>query len=311
VIVAAGLSPAWQQILVCDEVAIGEVNRAVEAIWGASGKVLNVARAVSSLGADIETVCPLGGRSGEAIREEFAADGIPAAWIATDAPTRVCTTVIDRSSGCVTEYVENAPAITYDEFAEFVATCAANVPRADIAVFTGSLPKVINRPPQVDVWKTLLHEASLGILDVRGAELLEALSARPFLVKPNRGELSLTMGRPLASMTDVMRAMRELNTAGAQWVLVTAGSGDVLLSSRKAAWRFVPPRKSPVNPIGCGDCLAAGIAVAIDEGAEIIDAVRYGIAAAADNLTQLLPARLDQDRVANIAATVEVHAVPK
>ncbi|MCA9111146.1 MAG: hypothetical protein KDA52_14435, partial [Planctomycetaceae bacterium] len=87
-IVAAGLSPAWQQILVFDAVAVGEVNRAREVNWCASGKVLNVARALNSLGADVDTVCPVGGQAGESIRAEFAADEIPAQWITTASATR-------------------------------------------------------------------------------------------------------------------------------------------------------------------------------------------------------------------------------
>ncbi|RPI12180.1 MAG: NADPH-dependent assimilatory sulfite reductase hemoprotein subunit, partial [Acidobacteriales bacterium] len=38
-----------------------------------------------------------------------------------------------------------------------------------------------------------------------------------------------------------------------------------------------------VNPIGCGDCLAAGTAWGLARGDSLVDAVRLGIAAAADN----------------------------
>ena len=40
-ILSAGLTPAWQQILVFDGFRYGEVNRAAEAVWCASGKVFN------------------------------------------------------------------------------------------------------------------------------------------------------------------------------------------------------------------------------------------------------------------------------
>ncbi len=46
-IVVAGLSPAWQQILSFDELRWGEVNRARSAHWCASGKVLNVGIALA------------------------------------------------------------------------------------------------------------------------------------------------------------------------------------------------------------------------------------------------------------------------
>jgi tagatose 6-phosphate kinase len=46
VIVAAGLTPAWQYVLVFGELRMGEVNRARESRWFASGKAVNVALAV-------------------------------------------------------------------------------------------------------------------------------------------------------------------------------------------------------------------------------------------------------------------------
>ena len=64
-----------------------------------------------------------------------------------------------------------------------------------------------------------------------------------------------------------------------------------------------------VNPIGCGDCLAAGIAVALSEGADMVDAVRFGMAAAAQNATDLLPARLDQLSVSEEAGLVRVKSL--
>ena len=105
--------------------------------------------------------------------------------------------------------------------------------------------------------------------------------------------------------------MRELNRLGAQWVVVTQGPQAVWLSSSNQAYRFVPPRVAEVvNPIGCGDALAAGIAWATRQGDSIIDAVRFGIGTAGDNLRKLMPCRLDGESVANRAHEVEVAEVP-
>src|SRR5262249_7617530 len=60
-ILAAGLTPAWQQILQFDALAVGEVNRATDVQWCASGKVLNVGIALGHLGAESLTLAPLGG----------------------------------------------------------------------------------------------------------------------------------------------------------------------------------------------------------------------------------------------------------
>ena len=309
VIVAAGLSPAWQQILVFDAVAVGEVNRAREVHWCASGKVLNVARALNSLGADVDTVCPIGGPAGDAIRVEFSRDEIPAQWITTASTTRICTTVIEQTSGRVTEFVENARAITADELSRFESCYAEAASQAETVILTGSLPEVEGQGKSVELYRRLLDSSPQSILDVRGPELVAALDRRPLLVKPNREELASTCGRTLSDEPAVLRAMNQLNESGAEWVLVTSGRGDVLLTSLAASWRLVPFEVEVVNPIGCGDCLAAGIAVALSEGADMVDAVRFGMAAAAQNATDLLPARLDQLSVSEEAGLVRVKSL--
>lgn len=308
-IVTAGLSPAWQQILVFDEIVAGEVNRAAQSVWCASGKTLNVARAGRALGADMQAVCPLGGWAGEAIRREFAADNIPARWVATSSCTRVCTTLIERSTGRATELVENAPAITAEELEAFEAEYAKSARSADLAVLTGSLPDITGHGKPVELYRRLMRDTPRAVLDVRGPELQAALTEHPLLIKPNREELGFTVGRKLADEAAILGAMKELNAAGAEWVLISAGHRDLLLTSRSTTWRLTPPPTPVVNPIGCGDCLAAGIAVAVDEGAEMVDALRFGVGAAAENLTQLLPARLDRNRVAEFASRVVVNSV--
>jgi tagatose 6-phosphate kinase len=310
-ILSAGLSPAWQQILTFDAIRVGHVNRATSAWWCASGKVLNVARAVQSLAGDGHTLCTLGGLSGEAIGAEFAADGIRATWIGTQTSTRVCTTLIDRSQTPpqVTELVENALPVTADELAAFEQAWHEQSADADLAVLTGSLPPVDDLGRPTALWSRLLADGPPAILDIRGAELLAALPHHPLLIKPNREELAATVGRPLEDQSDVITAMRELNAAGAEWVLVTDGARPALLSSSDELWRMMPPTRAVVNSIGCGDCVAAGIAVALEAGETVVDAVRFGMAASVVNLGQLLPARVSLEQVEQTVQDVTVDEV--
>jgi fructose-1-phosphate kinase PfkB-like protein len=136
------------------------------------------------------------------------------------------------------------------------------------------------------------------LLDVRGPELLAALECRPRVVKPNREELGLTLGRPLEDTPSLLAAMRELIERGAGAVVVTQGKEAVWIAEAERVWQFVPPVVTPVvNPIGCGDCLAAGLAIGLSRELSLIEAVRLGMAAAAVNVTQLLPARLEPQSV--------------
>jgi fructose-1-phosphate kinase PfkB-like protein len=171
-----------------------------------------------------------------------------------------------------------------------------------VAVLTGSLPSGTSRTFYRDL---LTGWRGRAILDVRGPELLAALEQQPLLVKPNRAELRMTLGRSLDTDDELHAAMREINQRGATWALVSQGKDAVWLTSREATWQFTPPRVAVVNPIGCGDCLAAGIAWRLDAGDDVPQAVRYGIAAAAENATMLLPGRLDPVLVERRAAEVK------
>ena len=97
-ILAAGLTPAWQQVLVFDAFTPGAVNRARQVHWCASGKVLNVARALHQLGGRSKALAPVGGTLGQVIPRDFDRLGIAARWVEVGHPTRVCTTTWARAA---------------------------------------------------------------------------------------------------------------------------------------------------------------------------------------------------------------------
>jgi tagatose 6-phosphate kinase len=309
VIVAAGLTPARQQILRFAKLEVGEVNRAAETAWCASGKVLNVGAALATLGAPCRVVSPVGAANRDEFQREFAALGATVEWVVSQNPTRVCTTVLDDATGRVTELVENAPAIDPEELAEFRRVFRQAAAAAAIVILTGSLPSSV---PATIYRELSEHSAARLVVDARGPELLALLDGphKPFLVKPNREELARTVGRPIGTDAELHAAMRELVRRGTTWVVVSQGKDAVLAASPDGLWRLVPPRvERVVNPIGCGDCLAAGIAWGLFRGRELLESIALGMAAAAENLPALLPARLNASRVDQLASTIRAELV--
>lgn len=305
-ILAAGMSPAWQQILEFEAVHVGQVNRAASATWCASGKVLNVARALQRLGAPARTLCISGGTSGAAIRSEFAREGIDAEWIDAGAPTRVCTTLLDRTTGETTELVENAAPCALEVWDRFALAFTTAAVQSTHLVLTGSLPP---NSPAGYVHRLLSSTCIPALLDIRGRELIDVLPLRPFVVKPNRHELAETVGRELADDGALLAAMREINTRGAEWVVVSDGGRALWASSRDGAYRLQPPRVTVVNPIGCGDCLTAGLADALAQELPFVEALRSGVAVAAANAERLVPADFDRRNAAELRSLVAVKDV--
>lgn len=316
-ILVAGLSPAWQQIVVLDELQTGEVNRAQEVSWCASGKVLNVGIALHALATtfpsntaatsrprDARTLALVGGMTGAAIRREFEELSIEARWITAASATRVCTTILDRHTGTTTELVENPAAITKYELDAFCQAFREEVKQSSTVVLTGSFPAGV----PATLYRELMESVSGRVLlDCQGPPLLAALEARPFVVKPNREELGRTLGRAVGTDAELHSAMRELNSRGAEWVVITQGKDRVWISSKARLLSIDPPRVDVVNPIGSGDCLAAGIAIGLASGYDLPDAVAWGVAAAAENVRHLLPARIDASAVSALHDNVRLH----
>ena len=55
--------------------------------------------------------------------------------------------------------------------------------------------------------------------------------------------------------------------------------------------------------------MSGAIAVALDEGRDPLEAIRFGMGAAADNLGQVLMGRLDRARVEEFAERVRIEEI--
>ena len=306
-ILAAGLSPAWQRIMVFDDFPLGEVNRAREVVNCASGKVLNVAIGLQHLKSSVHCLSPCGGVVADQIRQEFESLQIPATWIETASTTRICTTLIDRQSSQITELVENAEPITSGELRQWKDAFDLLATDTNLLVLSGSLPAGIPSTVFADL---LTESEAPAILDIRREELLTALPHQPLVIKPNREELEQTVGRSLQNQEDVIAAAEELRTAGAEWVVISDGALPLTVVGPEERFSIaVVPVETVVNPIGCGDSLTAGIAAAIHEGRSMQDAFRWGVACSAQNLQSLLPARLDYDKMLTVADSLKLERI--
>ena len=85
-------------------------------------------------------------------------------------------------------------------------------------------------------------------------------------------------------------------------MLVTDGGEPAWLTSVDETWKVGPPGGVElVNPIGCGDSVAAGIAVGLSEAKSIRECVSLGFGAAAANLERMECARFESPRARELA----------
>lgn len=294
-ILTAGLSPSWQHVLELNSLQIGKVNRAVNSLWFSAGKAVNAALAIHTLGGNVRTILPAGGMSAEKMKKDFDALGLNARILPTQAETRVCTTLVDCTSGEITELVENGEAMTPAEQTAWVELFANEARNSEIVVISGSLPT--GTPVAMyEKMAALVPEETPMIFDFRGEGLRMCLKYRPFVVKPNREELAETVGFRISDETQLLAACRELNAQGAQWVVISDGPNVLYAVNGAEFLRLTPPpipehAGKTLCPIGCGDALTGGLALAISEGKTMRDALPFAMEAAVRNLLQLTSCR--------------------
>ena len=281
-IVCLGTTPVYQRSMVFERLLLNEVNRAMAVYDYASGKSINVARVVRTLGEEVVATGFVGkGKRGDALLADLDRAGIRHEFVRVGPPARQCVTVIDRAAGTATELVEESQPVTGENWAELTKKFANLVAGARAYVFSGSLPPGAPHDFYAHCLRQLGRRPP-AIVDTRCEALRAALKEPDFIVKLNRNELAETVGFPTDSDHALQKAMRAVMPAGGS-VVVTAGRDGAVVSDRKGSWRVCPPRVAAKSAVGSGDAFAAGMALGLLRGRTVQDACALAAACGAAN----------------------------
>lgn len=243
------------------------------------GGGVNVARAASRLGADVLAVVPVGGPSGQQLRQLLDAEDLALATVDIEGETRESWTVDETTTDDQYRFVLPGPSLSADEVDACLAAVAEHAETLVIA--SGSLPPDV---PE-DTWARLVRDCSAAghrtVVDSSGGALRAAIEAGVWLVKPNLRELSQLVDRELEHDSQIRDAARELLGDGTEVVVVSMGAGGVMLVTTDGADHVRSPTVPIRSRVGAGDSTVAGIARSVLRGDDLPTAVRWGVAAGA------------------------------
>jgi 1-phosphofructokinase family hexose kinase len=297
------------RIVVVRNFTVGRIHRPETGTVLASGKGLNVARAARVLGAPVGVIGVIGtDENGRAIIRGARSHGVSMRVVRVRGPSRTCTLIIDPGK---TETVINeaGPARGTGVAAKLVSLLRAGLRRARVLVLAGSLPAAL---PE-DFYARAIHLARAAggvrtVLDAAGAALRRGLAACPDFVKVNRAEIADAVGEELDSDDAVVAAAETLRRQTGGQVLVTLGEAGAMLVTADGRWQLRPPEVRRVSAIGAGDSLTAGLVVGLLRGQPVLEAARAGVAAAACDVTTLLPGTIDAAQTRALDSQVTVTA---
>jgi tagatose 6-phosphate kinase len=293
-VVFVAANPSIDRMYEVDRLTEGAIHRPDLVVARPGGKGLNAARAASLLGGRVTAIGIVGGRAGDWIVDQLAELDIDAPMARSATETRTCISILDRSTGMLTELYEVGGAIEHEAWDRLEVLLARELERGDAGALTmsGSLPP----GAPIDGYARLARIAagSVPILaDVYGPALAALLAERPAVLKVNAVEAGEAAGLPVDDPRAAVAAARALRDRGAGAVIVTLGAAGAIAVDSTQAVQLVPPDVRGAYPVGSGDAFLAGLAVALVAGATVIEAARHGLAAGIANA--LLPGSGDLD----------------
>jgi ribokinase len=251
---------------------------------GPGGKGSNQAVAAARAGARVSFISKLGrDLFGDLARKTCRDEGIETTHLLeTDTPTGAASIAIDAKRG--ENSIVVVPGACFELTPEEVAQARELI--AGSAVFVTQLELAV---PVVEFGLELAH--SLGVPTILnpapGCALPASIFPRCDYVTPNETEAEIITGVRVASLADAERAADALLARGARNAVITLGAQGALVKNA-ALSEHVPACRAGdvVDTTGAGDAFNGGFAVALAEGREIVDAARFGCAAAGISVTR-------------------------
>lgn len=278
-ILTVTLNPALDKSTIVGSLQPDKKLRCADPVFEAGGGGINVARAVARLGGSALPLYFSGGAAGKRITTLLEKEGIAGMAVEIAGETRETLNVTDKSSGKQYRFVMPGPSVTAAECGNLLSMVRDAMKGTDYLVVSGSPPSGV-RP---GFYKTLAetareHDARL-IVDISGEGLQHALQAGVYLAKPNLGELAAYAGVEKLQETDAVNAARDVIGKGScQVMVISMGESGALLVTDHIAERIAAPIVKRVSTVGAGDSMVAGIVLALQRGADVRTAARFGIA---------------------------------
>jgi tagatose 6-phosphate kinase len=281
---------------------VDAVNRAIDVKQTASGKSLNVARVLKTLGQPLIATGFLGGDAARIMRRDLDSAGIAHDFVDVEPETRTCVTVIDQAGATATELIEESKPLSDGDWTAMLEKVAQLLAECRVMVMSGSLPPKAPQNFYGDCCNLATKLGVTTILDTRGEPLRQALSAHPNIIKLNLAEFEETFGERGLPSADWLRS------AELQQLVITRGSEPTLVWDGTRVWNIRSPKVEVVSPIGSGDSFAAGLAAGLMRGEPLHEAARLGAACGAANAMTPVAGFVRREDVEQIMTQIKVGA---
>ena len=279
------LNPAIDYIMRMDELHMGITNRSNSEEYYCGGKGINVSLVLAELDIPSTALGFIAGFVGDAIDKWVANTYVTTDFIRLrDGISRINVKI---KAGEETEINGQGPDIAEDEL-EALMMKVDHIQDGDTLVLAGSIPNTLPDDTYERMLERISDKDVRIVVDATKQLLVNSLKYKPFLIKPNKQELSEIFDVDVQTKEDIVTYAKKLQDMGARNVLISlGGDGAMLVDEDGQIHEAGVIKEKVVNTVGSGDSMVAGFVA----GYEMKNSYSYALTlgSVCGNATAFLP----------------------
>lgn len=246
------------------------------------GKGANQAVGAARLGKDVSFCCKTGEDDyGRSAKELFAKEGMDTSFVFStpDHPSGVALIAVDRNGENSIVVASGANMDLRPEDIDRIGSFS----RFDIVLCQLEIPL---QTVEYIAAKTRRDGAKFVLNPAPACKLPASLLSRVDILTPNETEAEIISGIKVVDTESAAAAARKIMETGVGQVIVTLGSKGALYCSDKEQVLVPAFKVNAVDTTAAGDIFNGALCVALSEGKEMVDAIRFASAASSISVTR-------------------------
>ena len=298
------LNPSIDYIVRLDKFVSGVTNRTTAEEYYYGGKGINVSLVLAELDIDSTAYGFVAGFTGKAIENGIRNDHIITDFIKLK--EGISRINIKIKAGEETEINGQGPHITEQEL-ERLLQKIDRLSNGDTLVLAGSIPNTMPDDVYERMMERIRFKSVRIVVDATKKLLVNSLKYKPFLIKPNRQELSEIFDVEVKTEDDIERYAKELQKLGARNVLISlGGEGAMLIDENGKKYKAGVMKEKVLNTVGSGDSMVAGFVAGYEKSGDYAYALKLG--SVCGNATAFLPGLATKEKIEELLERFDKEA---
>lgn len=292
------LNPSIDYVVRLESLVTGITNRTTSEEYYFGGKGINVSCVLAELDLESTAFGFVAGFTGEAIEKGIRNDKIITDFIKLE--KGISRINIKIKAGEETEINCQGPHIEENELLRLLNK-VDRINDGDTIVIAGNVPNTMPDDVYERILERIKNKKVRIIVDATKKLLLNSLKYKPFLIKPNRQELSEIFETEVRTEADIEKYAKELQKLGAQNVLISlGGDGAMLIDEFGEKHKQGVLKEKVINTVGSGDSMVAGFIAGYEKEHSYPYALKLG--SACGNATAFLSGLATKEKINELLA---------